>query len=282
MLILKLFLFNNVSQKKLYMSVFYKSTLFLFCCYFLLSNSSGRNTGSTGAPGETSSSCNGCHSGGNFAPKLDIVLKDGAGTPIDKYEPGKTYTVEFKITPTNGNPARYGFQAVALMDESNSNAGQFSQLGERVRSFTQSGRQYLVQSQPNTNGLFEATWIAPENTASTISFYAAGLAANGNNSTGGDSPVTNKVSFPVLISSVDESQISSLAPKMIPNPVQDFAQIININSALLSIFNTTGNLVYSDKVTHSSLIDLSFLTSGIYIALIEDTNNRSTMKFMKL
>lgn len=210
------------------------------------------------------------------------MLKDGAGTPIDKYEPGKTYTVEFKITPTNGSPARYGFQAVALLDENNSNAGQFSQLGERVRSFTQSGRQYLVQSQPNTNGIFQATWIAPENTASSVSFYAAGLAANGNNSTGGDSPVTNKLSFPVLISSADEPQILSIAPTMIPNPVQDIAQITNIIIAKLSIFDTTGNLVYSNNVTHDSVLDLSSLTSGIYLALIEDEKSRSTLKFMKL
>lgn len=254
----------------------------MFCCYFLFSNSSGRNTGSTGAPGETSASCNGCHSGGNFAPKLDIVLKDDAGTPVDKYEPGKAYTVEFKITPTNGSPARYGFQAVALMDEDSSNAGQFSQLGERVRTFTQSGRQYLVQSQPNTNGIFQATWIAPENTLSTVSFYAAGLAANGNNSTGGDSPVTSKQSFPVFISSTDEPPISSLTPKIIPNPIQDIAQITNINIAKLSIFDNRGSLVYSNYITHHSVLNLSFLTPGLYLALIEDEKNKSALKFLKL
>ena len=248
----------------------------------LLSYSAGRNVGSTGAPGESSASCNGCHSGGNFAPRIEVALREANGTVVSQYEPGKTYNVEFRVVHTNGNPSRYGFQAVALLDEGNTNAGQFSQLGERVRSFNQSGRQYIVQSQPNTTGIFQASWTAPQNTTSTVSFYVAGLAANGNNSTSGDSPVRDRISIPLLITSVDETVDSASLAQISPNPVLDYAQISNITSGTLSIFNTSGTLVFKSDFEENSPLNLSTLAQGVYFARIFDGRHQKTIRFMKL
>jgi hypothetical protein len=67
-----------------------------------------------------------------------------------------------------------------------------------------------------------------------------------------------------------------------PNPVQN---ILNIetkqNNATVSIYDYTGKLILSEMISETGVIDVSNITSGIYMVKIENGGIASTQKFVK-
>jgi hypothetical protein len=150
--------------------------------------SSGPPPSQTGAPGE--GTCVSCHT--------SFPLNSGGGTfTIDgipaSYSPDQEVAVTITLTQTNR--ARFGFQAT-VVDEAGRMAGTLV-ITDPVRTQTVvgsvgGGRTYinhtLSGSSPSaTNqGSWTFRWRAPAANAGRVTFYAAGNAANGNGSTGGD------------------------------------------------------------------------------------------------
>ncbi|MFA5583888.1 MAG: T9SS type A sorting domain-containing protein [Bacteriovoracaceae bacterium] len=64
-----------------------------------------------------------------------------------------------------------------------------------------------------------------------------------------------------------------------PNPTIDFIQTDKTNIEMLSVYNLNGALV--KQVSMSSRIDVSDLTTGIYILVAETNNQLSQFKFIK-
>jgi hypothetical protein len=264
-----------------------RKILFIFTALFSLiifsSNSGGRSIGTTGAPGETGVTCAGCHFGGTFNPDIEVSLIDPTGEMVNAYRPGVEYTVEVKINSRMGNPSRYGFQALSLMDEDNTNAGQFTELGLRVRTFTSMNRQYIVQSAANNSNTFTAKWIAPTEGSGDVSFYASGIAANGNGSTSGDSPVNSRFTF-----SEEETSSIDFFPMeepivVFPNPAMNFIQFSHTNNVShILIFDTKGAKVLETMNT-TDFLDIGSLGTGMYIIrFIGHDNQIQTQRFMKL
>jgi hypothetical protein len=112
----------------------------------------------------------------------------------------------YPLTVTVSNPGqtaiRGGFQMVAL-NESNQNAGTFSNPGPSSKLSTNGGRGYHEHNpgkafNGNQQISWTVTWTAP-NVQGTedVSFYAAGLVANGNNNTSGDLTVASETTIQV-------------------------------------------------------------------------------------
>lgn len=147
--------------------------------------SGGPGDGRTGAPGE--GSCLDCHSG---SPGDGSVLITGVPP---SYTPDMTYTVT--VTLQDQGQSRWGFELTAK-DASANGAGSFTvtdAVNTQLSDNSAPSADYMKQTSAGTyNGTangpvtWQFDWTAPSTDVGTITFYAAGNAANGNGSTSGD------------------------------------------------------------------------------------------------
>ena len=238
----------------------------------LLSNASGRGTasgqGASGAPGDGLTCASGnCHgSTGPFGAEINIALsKDGVD--VDQYLPGETYTMTVSINTSSGTPSRYGFQMTAIVGD-NTGAGSFSDISSNAQALSINGRTYLEHNGPSNSETFTATWTAPEAGSGDVTVFAAGIAANGNGGTSGDSGATNSVT----ISEDDLSSVKILTTdemSLYPNPAIDFIKVdTELNQSMIyDVLSISGVKVTSGKI-QNSVIDISNLTNGLYIVTV--------------
>ncbi len=177
----------------------FKLSVFALCCaifaiYGLNGSpagafSSGPVASRTGAPNEPN--CTACHMG--------AAVNSGGGTLMigglpANYTPNQEITVTVLITQTGRST--FGFQLTAL-DDQGRRAGDLV-LTDTTRTVLNSGailgnlRQYINHNSGGTGatgpgqGSWSFTWKAPPQSAGRVTFYAAGNAANGNGTNGGD------------------------------------------------------------------------------------------------
>jgi hypothetical protein len=112
---------------------------------------------------------------------MAIVLAPGT------YTPGQTYAIGVGVDGPGA--ARYGFELTAL-DASNLMAGTFTNLTDSTGSQSGGGRFYENQVTTPKDGTFAGSpdggawvfaWTAPPQGTGTVTFYAAGVAANNDN-----------------------------------------------------------------------------------------------------
>jgi uncharacterized protein (TIGR03437 family) len=166
--------------------------------------SGGPDPGNTGAPGEFT--CAGCHSG----PQGSGIFKI-EGVP-SSYTPAQEYDVT--ITLTQSGQRRFGFQATVLGSTGASSGTLLvtDSLRTQLRNSSVSGnnRDYIehtisgINPTGNATGSWSFKWRAPETNVGNVTFYAAGNAANGDFSNGGDSIYT------IMASSAGPPQIPTL------------------------------------------------------------------------
>lgn len=151
-------------------------------------------TGHTGAPGE--GTCASCHFGDDvFDGSLSISAPD-------EYQPGMNYTIT--VTLQDPGQMRWGFSLVPLRRDTNTEelvmAGSLTNLSPlTLIQEVFDGRQYVSHTSNagdpgEPDGTFLGTadgpvswsfaWTAPTAGSDTVTFYAAGNAANGNEQNG--------------------------------------------------------------------------------------------------
>ena len=174
------------------------SVFVLFCAIFAVYGLNGSPAGAfssgpvasrTGAPGEPN--CTACHGGSAVNAGGGTLTITGLPT---NYSPNQEITVTVTLTQTGRST--FGFQLTAL-DDQGRRAGDLV-LTDTARTILNSGaiqnnlRQYINHNSAGTNatapgqGSWSFTWRAPAQSAGRVTFYAAGNAANGNGSNGGD------------------------------------------------------------------------------------------------
>ena len=248
----------------------------LFISYLaLVSSSSGRATaageGNTGAPGDNSKVCASCHSGGSFAPTVNIRLIDMDGNEIDKYDPNGQYQVEVRIDATSGTPSGYGFQIVSLRDSDDTDVSVWSNPSSNAKIAAAMGRNYVEHNGVSDANIFLVEWTAPEEGTGSVSFYAAGNAVNKNGSTSGDAATTNSLQIEEnAVSSLDRlAEIINL--EVFPNPA---GEVLNLQSDLeqVNIFirDLSGKLIYAAALEYNEQLDISSWSSGQYIITAVD------------
>jgi HYR domain/Secretion system C-terminal sorting domain len=129
-------------------------------------------TGSNSAPGE--SSCASCHGGaGNGSTNLTSDI------PASGFVPGTTYNMVLTVTQA-GQPL-FGL-GVESLSTANAQAGSFT-AGTGTQVQTKTARQNLIHvangGVGNGSKAFAFKWTAPTVAAGNVTFYFAGLAANG-------------------------------------------------------------------------------------------------------
>ncbi len=144
-----------------------------------------------GAPGGQATTCATCHgSPGSFGAVTTAIRIFDMGTTnvATEWAPSTTYDVEVEVNHPIGSPTRFGFQCVAI-DGSNMQAGAFTNPGTGISIVTlASGTEVAEHSSYNTSKIFTFQWTSPASLLPTgdVTFYAGGIAANGNGTNAGD------------------------------------------------------------------------------------------------
>jgi len=273
---------------------------------FLLQGSSqGRaniaGQGNCGAPGDDSRTCITCHERSNSPIKVDIAIEamDAGGNIIGEYIPGDTYDLSVIITPTSASemPGAYGFQMVCLnagKDTLGSEIPSWSEQSDNARIIaganTNTGRTYVEQAGPSTDSIFTVKWTAPDTLSGVVTFYSCGNGVNQNGGTTGDGANCITLSVQQAMAT-NTNEITDLVDFSIgPNPAVDHLQL-NTNFAEgnqyeASVFDMAGQLHYQKSFyfnagAQSQTIDISHLTSGMYIIHLANGKNIASSKWVK-
>jgi hypothetical protein len=130
-------------------------------------------TGSSGAPGEgTCTSCHGGGAGGSVSLTSNI--------PASGFVPGATYNMSVTVSQTGQPLFGIGLESLTA---ANLQAGTLS-AGSGTQVQVKTGRQNLIHTLGGgasaNSKTFSFNWTAPATAAGNVTFYYAGLAANGN------------------------------------------------------------------------------------------------------
>lgn len=174
------------------------AVLFAFLPTLLQASASRPIAGVSGVTGE--GSCSSCHSGGSGGGSVKVDFPGGL-----TYAPGvKQHLV---VTVADPNQKRWGFQLAARpATDSKAQAGAFTMGSDGYTQTLSSGTlQYIEQTSSGTrNGqtvsaTFGFDWTPPATGSGSVVIYVAGLAANGDGGTRGDSVYLQKYTLAILI-----------------------------------------------------------------------------------
>lgn len=268
----------------------------LFAAFWIVFNSNASGAGQfqgvdrTGSP-HSPGACVECHGQGNYNPNLAIALLDGT-TPVSTYVPGKQYTLRFSLNAANGTPGGYGYQAIVLDAKNNAQAGIWGTAPSGQRVIAVGGRQYTEHTRRATSGVFQMPWTAPAAGTGSVVVYTAGVAANGDNSNGGDSPTRNTLTLAeATLSSLPSSKILTAQLKVYPNPAIDFARVEiqgKIENAALwvNLLDVQGRILQSKRLQHSGEhtqleLNVENLPKGQYWVQVSDGSRTKTVALAK-
>ena len=170
------------------------------------------------------------------------------------------------------------FDAITGFSAPSSNA-QISTLGN--------GRQFVEQNGLSTSGEFTAKWTAPANSTGNVTFYAAGIASNGNGNTAGDGATKTTLTLSETFNASNNAENKlAVSLKVYPNPVETVLNIETIGSSAgqhtLTVTNVAGQVMINKQVEIDfgmdfTQVDVSSLAQGVYnVTLSKDGKVTST------
>lgn len=162
-----------------------------------IADPNGPPTRRTGAPTIGSigaeSTCQGCHGGNTLNSGGSVEILDAPTL----YSTGRTYDIRVRVnsSQTAGSPGRnWGFELTSVRMSDGQGTGTFANVsGQGTVIANGSGsyatRQYVAQASPRT-GASPAEWLvrwtAPVTGVGALTFYACGVACDGDGSEDGD------------------------------------------------------------------------------------------------
>lgn len=255
--------------------------------FTFMSNSGGRasiaGADSTGA--NAGPFCQQCHSAGAFSPSLTIeLLEEGTTNAVTQYVPGTIYDVKMTVT-ADGGQSGFGAQ-MGVFDASSNVLTGLSAPSSNAQIASLNGGDYLEQSGLSTAGEFMGKWTAPAAGTGDVTFFGAGIAANGNGMTGGDGATKSELMITEDLSiSVLGAEKLATELKVFPNPVTDVLNLQTIGTTTgqhtLTITNITGQVVLNQQINlfgnDRTQLDVSHLATGNYnLTLAQDGKVVST------
>jgi len=246
--------------------------------------------GHTGSPGETTCNTSGCHTGNPVNDPSGSILINAPTMTGWQYQPGVTYPIEVTVTRSGNQKFGIGFEA---LQTSGANGGTLSITNgteTQLKNAFVSGNSRTNVVHKTNGGLgsdsktFAFNWTAAATAIGNITFYVAGIAANGNNGDSGDFVFTsNRIITPATGVSVQElpalSEIS-----VISNPVSESIEIRFENQEPIeltfSLYSINGSKIISfEKIQYSQGINTfktevdETIPSGVYYLNITDGTN---------
>lgn len=260
-------------NKKLLFTSLILSVVLGFSFILKPGGSPGNKTGSIGDNGET---CTECH-GGTAAVQYSWI---NSNIPTEGYIPGTVYTVNLMAMHSSHN--KFGFEIIAE-DTAGNVAGSLGIVNGQETQFVNDG---ITHTSSGTSGTgnsktWSVQWTAPPGGTGTVTFYVAFLAADGDNTSNGDSVYYS--TMPVLDqlgSNITEAEKNTV--QIYPNPVTNFLNIKNVErNTIYKIVDFQGKLISTGEITNSAMINVQDLKKGIYFIDLYSDNISVSKKFIK-
>lgn len=218
--------------------------------------------GRTGGPGQQTCATAGCHTGSpNSGPGSISINYNNDGENI--YELGEEYSISVTVNDGGAGANRYGFQMVAF-DAAGNSVGSFvgnPDTGFSDVSSDSGGREYIHhKSVPNPGpNNFDFSWIAPNTDVGPVTFYVAGLAANGNGTSAGDETYLNDFTVTLLPVGINDNSNLVQNINTYPNPVSNQ---LNVNFELVKPQEVSIRLLSINGQEQARLLTNTQLASG--------------------
>ena len=237
----------------------------------LVSFSSGQPGNFTGSPGDGGATCTQCHSvsSANFGGSAALT-----GLP-NGYMANQSYSVNLDMQGSTST--KIGFNITAELADGTKIGSWTPGTGTRLRTDS-NGLTHNSTSTGSGQNSWDMTWTAPATDLGAVTFYYVTNQTNNNGSTSGDQVTTGQSS--ALLTNGDET-ISIF--EMYPTQVTSLLNInlSNADNGTLMIYNMTGNRVKTLKLDRLNQLNMSDLTSGIYLAQVVVDNQVSVERFIK-
>ena len=264
--------------------------------------------GVTGSPGENTCSQSGCHGAGaggladNAGPG-SVSITTNPAFVNNTYEPNKSYSVTVTVNQVGCSYFGFDFEALDATKPFTSitTNNSIGTLSTNVNFPDVSVAPYLglkgnsnaYHNTPVTTtdkAEFTFNWKAPA--SGTVSMYAAGNAANENNTAdkGDNVYKTSLLNLtPVLVSGIENGDLQA-GVKVYPNPVTDIVTVsFDLKSdeeVSFAVMNSTGVVVktITKKLTAGAVktsLDLSTLEKGNYILVLNTSSAQALTKLIK-
>jgi len=252
--------------------------------------------GYTNSPGESNCTV-GCHS--------TFALNSGSGSvsvtsniPSWEYTPGQSYSISLTVAHTGRSLFGLGFEALT---STNANAGTLTAgTGSQIKTKTVSGvsRRNIVHQLGGGSGTtdshtFTFSWLAPTAGTGNVTFYYAGVAADGSNGNKQDYVYTGSqvVTEFVAPSGVHELVNGVNDVRIYPNPVKNefilnysLAENARVESGIYSLTGQLVQVISNDNQTkghQSELVNLNEnIGTGVYILYIRAGETTRTQKII--
>ncbi|MBK0402234.1 T9SS type A sorting domain-containing protein [Adhaeribacter sp. BT258] len=242
------------------------------------SSSSSPPAGHAGAPGEMTCAMSGCHTGTVNAGGGSVALVN----PPANYTPGATYTMQISVT--DANKTRFGFELVALRSN-NQQAGTIMLVSSTNTALqTQGAKTYLSHRNASATNTWTFTWLAPATNVGPVTFYMAGNAANGNNTTSGDNIYTASKVLTPAATNTGIKEDKAAAVKVFPSPASaslnlDFPE----KPQTVKVLDLAGREVFNQTASEAAnAIDVSQYPNGTYFLQIEQEKSVLLKRFVVL
>lgn len=236
--------------------------------FALVAFTSGQPGQFSGSPGDGGSTCTSCHAPG----------ANHGGTPVltnvpTAYAAGQTYNLNLAI---NGSSvSKFGFNITAETSGGTKVGSWTAGAGTRLRTDS-NGLTHNSSGTASNN--WNLSWTAPASDLGDVTFYYATIQANSANGNGGDQMISGQSN---VVLTNEEVAISSF--KLFPtHAISDInIELAHAEDGELIIYNMNGQPVLHNKIGRQNQIDVSSLSTGIYISQVLVDDKISTQKFIK-
>lgn len=244
--------------------------------FVLMSNSGGREQTLTGSPGDSNATCAQCHSGGNFgiSPTISIDIPN-TGYGLD---------TDYTVTVSGGAAPKHGFQITAERTDTNAKVGTFiADSNAKTKTFnSDKSLTHTIASTSLNENSWTFKWKSPSANVGDVKFYVAMVGANGNGGTTGDQVATTSTGSFKVLGLAKENQLEFT---VYPNPVSEYLNIqlpTGTTKASINVFDMSGKLIRNSVISvGNTKVDVSDLTSGVYVLKLDSEGKLGSRQFIK-
>ncbi len=271
-------------MKNTYLKPLWALFVLAMISYPALTNKNGAPAGKSGSPMSNGQTCYSCHSGPAFTTQGITISSD---IPSDGFLDNTSYTMTVTSNAGTAGMSRAGFEASVEKVGSHQGtltAGSGTQLSQ-TNFVTHTSASYTP-----TNGVKSWSFSWNSGTGSdSVTVYASGIFANGNNQNSGDALVTTSVQFKKSHVGLDEAS-SMLSLSASPNPAQSTVRLFAPEaqgSGRFTVVDAMGRIILDSPWiaddASGRLMDVSSWSTGIYTGTIRlETGKNARVRFQVL
>jgi hypothetical protein len=215
------------------------------------------------------------------------------GTPVTKYQVGKTYRILFTGIVPSTSLTKFGFQiSVVKASNTSQQAGTLATGGHASTALRTVASPNLIEhTTPLSGNIVGSTTVdtvsflwTPGSSMGTVRFYGIMNAVNNNGSTTGDMPNATTADFAEATTGI--AGVSQSLIGIYPNPASNVLNVpVKAGSAEINVTDATGRKVQGAQFAGSNArevsLNVSNLPAGQYFLQVIQDGSRQSAPFIK-